>query len=76
MKTKTSISLSQDVLDAIDELSSPDRNRSEFIEAAVRAYIAQIVRQRQNARDLDIINGRADALNEEALDVLTYQVIP
>lgn len=76
MKVKTSITLSEDVLAAVDQLSGEYHNRSEFIEAAVRAFIAGIVRQRRNARDLGIINRRADALNEEALDVLSYQVLP
>lgn len=36
--------------------------------------MAQIARHQQNAEDLTIINDRADDLNEEALDVLDYQV--
>lgn len=31
-------------------------------------------RQERDARDIEIINRNADALNEEALDVLSYQV--
>ncbi len=73
MKTKTSITLSVDLLKAVDKLSGQSKNRSEFIETAVRAYIAQLVRRERNARDLEIINLRADRLNEEALDVLAYQ---
>ena len=38
------------------------------------SYIVQFVRHQQNAKDLEIINRSADALNEEALDVLDYQV--
>mgnify|MGYP000923968744 CR=1 FL=1 len=76
MKVKTSITLSKDVLQAIDEHSGSQKNRSEFIENAVRNYISQLVRQRQNAKDLEIINRQADRLNEEAADVLSYQVIP
>lgn len=74
MKVKTSITLSEDVLQAVDDLSGQAQNRSEFIEAALRVYIADKRRQARDARDLAILNGRADALNEEALDVLTYQV--
>lgn len=74
MKIKTSITLSEDLLDAINQRSGEFRNRSDFIEAAVRAYIAQKIREEQNARDLAIINRRADSLNEEAADVLAYQV--
>ncbi len=73
MKTKTCITLSEDLVKAIDELTGRSRNRSEFIEAAVRAYIARMARKELNARDLEIINRHADRLNEEALDVLAYQ---
>ena len=45
-----------------------------FFELIVRHYIAQLVRARRNARDLDIINRYATRLNAEALDVLDYQV--
>ena len=76
MKVKTSITLAEDLLKAIDEQSGAHRSRSDFIEKAVRAYIAQVVRDEQDARDLDIINREADRLNQEAKDVLTYQVIP
>jgi len=76
MKIKTSITLSEDLLEAIDQRSGRFKNRSDFIEAAVRAYITQIIRNEQNAKDLAILNSRADRLNEEAADVLTYQVIP
>ncbi len=73
MKTKTSITLSEDLIKAIDKLTGRSKNRSEFIETAVRAYIAQQARRERNARDLEIINQHADRLNEEALDVLAYQ---
>ena len=76
MKVKTSVTLAEDLLKAIDEQSGPHKSRSEFIEKAVRTYISQAIRDRKNARDLDIINRRADRLNREANDVLTYQVIP
>ena len=74
MKTKTSITLSEDVIKAMDKLSGQYKNRSEFVELAVRNYIAQLIRKQRNARDLEIINQRADRLNAEALDVLAYQV--
>lgn len=73
MKIKTSITLSKDVLKTVDKLSRSYKNRSEFIEMALRAYIAQVVRNEQNAKDLEIINQRADTLNSEATDVLAYQ---
>ena len=76
MKVKTSITLSGDHLDAIDKRSGQFKNRSDFIETAMRVYIERIIREEQNARDLDIINRQADRLNQEAIDVLAYQVIP
>jgi metal-responsive CopG/Arc/MetJ family transcriptional regulator len=76
MKSKTSITLSEDLLKAIDRRSGQFKNRSDFIETAIRSYIAHIARQEQNAKDLAIINRRADQLNKEAADVMSYQVIP
>jgi hypothetical protein len=38
------------------------------------AFIRQITRNRQNAKDIRVINKRADYLNKEAQDVLVYQV--
>jgi len=74
MKVKTSITLSEDLLKAIDEYAREYHNRSEFIGEAVRIFIRQLIRKHQDARDLEIINRRADYLNREAMDVLTYQV--
>jgi metal-responsive CopG/Arc/MetJ family transcriptional regulator len=74
MKVKTSITLSEDILKAVDEFSGQYKNRSEFIEVALRTFIAQMIRNEQNARDLEVINRRAEHLNKEALDVLTYQI--
>ena len=77
MKVKTSITLSQEVLKAADKRAKQQRRtRSDFIEAAVRAFIRQLIRDERNARDLEIINQNADALNREASDVLEYQVLP
>ena len=74
MKAKTSVTLSEDLLEAIDQRAGHFQNRSHFIESAVRAFLAQMIRDEQNARALAIINRRADYLNQEAVDVLAYQV--
>ena len=74
MKTKTSVTLDGGVLQGIDEHASEYRSRSEFIEAAVGYFIQHIERQQADQKDLEILNRRADALNEEAADVLAYQV--
>ena len=74
MKVKTSITLSEDVLRALEEHVASYKNRSDFIEAALWAFIKQKIRDEQNARDRTILSRRADALNKEAQDVLSYQV--
>ena len=74
MKVKTSITLSEDLLKVMSEYSDDYKNRSEFIEEAIRVFIKQLIRKQQDARDLEIINHRAEYLNREAADVLTYQV--
>ena len=73
MKVKTSITLSENLLKTIDQQAGPSQNRSEFIEKAVWSFLAQLIRDEQNAHDLEIINRRAERLNEEAADVLAYQ---
>ncbi len=70
MKIKTSIALSEDLLKVIDECAMECSNRSEFIEKAVRVFIRQLIRRQHDARDLELINRRADYLNQEAMDVL------
>jgi Arc/MetJ-type ribon-helix-helix transcriptional regulator len=74
MRAKVSIRLPQVLLKAIDQHAQRQgTTRSGFIEAALRAFLRQPARAAQNARDLDIINRRADFLNREARDVLAYQ---
>lgn len=74
MKAKTSVTLDGVLLQGIVKHAADYRSRSEFIEAAVEHFIRHLERQAAEQRDLDILNRRADALNEEAEDVLSYQV--
>ena len=74
MKIKTSIAVDKVLLERVDKLSRRYKNRSELVEAALRAYVARVTRDEKKAKDLEIINRRADDLNQEALDVLGYQV--
>jgi metal-responsive CopG/Arc/MetJ family transcriptional regulator len=76
MKVKTSITLSRDLLEAIDSRAEGGRSRSDFIERALRTFLADTQRRQRDARDADILNRRAKKLNREAADVLAYQVIP
>ena len=74
MKVKTSITLSEDLLKVIDKRSKQYKNRSEFIENALRIYINHLNQEERNKKDLQLINQNAERLNEEAFDVLEYQV--
>ncbi len=75
MKVKTSITLSEELLKAVDKRAKQSkRNRSDFIETALWAFIEKTLRDEQNAKDLEILNRQAETLNREAADVLSYQV--
>ena len=74
MKVKTSITLSAEILHAIDQILGDSRNRSAFIEHALRDYLRKRSKKLRDDRDLEIINKNSRRLNREAEDVLTYQV--
>jgi metal-responsive CopG/Arc/MetJ family transcriptional regulator len=88
MKEKTSITLSKEILAAIDRMvgskqkgskqkgskqKGSKQSRSAFIEAVLARYLRQQARAQIEARDLELINNAADELNEEVEDVLRYQ---
>ena len=74
MKVKVSVTLSEDLMNQIDTLSSRYGNRSALIEQAVRHFLAVEEQRKRDAQDLDRLNAHAESLNEEAMDVLSYQV--
>jgi Arc/MetJ-type ribon-helix-helix transcriptional regulator len=74
MKIKTSITLSEEIIREIDELSSQYGNRSLLIEKAIQHFLAAEAKRRRDLQDIEILSRRADALNKEAEDVLAYQV--
>jgi metal-responsive CopG/Arc/MetJ family transcriptional regulator len=73
MRTKTSVSLTGELLAEIDRVAGRETNRSEFLEKAGWDRIALLKRLRRETRDARIFDRRARALNSEALDVLEYQ---
>ena len=73
MKIKTSITLSEELIQSIDELFGGRINRSEFIEKALKDYVERQIQRKKDLQDLDILNKKADKLNKEAVDVLSYQ---
>jgi len=69
-RAKATVQLPKELLLAVDRIRPRHTSRSDFIEQAVRTFLTQRKREEQNARDLEIINQRADDLNQEAEDVL------
>jgi len=74
MKLKTSVTLSEDIFQDLQKQARKGESRSEVIERLLRQKLAELTRQEREERDLRIINKNAKALNEEASDVLEYQV--
>jgi metal-responsive CopG/Arc/MetJ family transcriptional regulator len=74
MKIKTSITLSEEVLREIDQISGESRNRSAFIENAIQDYLKKRAKKISADRDLEILNRNSKRLNREAEDVLSFQV--
>jgi len=70
MKVKTSVTLSEDIVRAIDEVGA---NRSRVIEQAVKEYVLRRQRQRRDDRDLELLDRHAQRLNREVEDILAYQ---
>jgi metal-responsive CopG/Arc/MetJ family transcriptional regulator len=76
MKVKTSITLSKELLQEIDaRIETQQRSRSEFIEEAVRAFLAGADRAALQAREAALLRTHAAALNAEMADILEYQVL-
>jgi metal-responsive CopG/Arc/MetJ family transcriptional regulator len=73
MKTKTSVTLSNEILVQLNNITSVE-TRSDFVEKALWRYIELLQREKRNQNDLDIINKVSSSLNKEAEDVLLYQV--
>jgi len=72
MKVKTSITLSEDILDEVDRAAGSE-SRSTFIEGVLRGVLRRRALNREQDRDREILDRVAEALNEEAMDVLRYQ---
>jgi len=72
MRVKTSITIDERVLRAIDR-ARPVRERSRVIEDAAREFLTRRARAARESRDLEILDRSAEALNREMEDVLAYQ---
>ncbi len=74
MKVKTSITLSEDIVKRVNTVAETGESRSEVIERMLREGFAELDKRERDRRELELINRNADKLNEEAEDVLSYQV--
>lgn len=74
MKSKTSITLSEDVLVSVKRVARKGESRSETIERLLRERLNEEAARRTREREVALINRHADELNAEALDVLDDQV--
>lgn len=72
MGTEINVSLSEDLLRALDRRLGSKEDRSAFIEEAIWSSLA---RRDQSSRDIEIIDRNANRLNQEAEDVLEYQAL-
>jgi metal-responsive CopG/Arc/MetJ family transcriptional regulator len=76
MKVKTSVTLSADLLAAIDRRAGSAGKRSAFVEQAVRARLHQLEREERDRREVDLLNKIADGEISEAPDAWEYQQLP
>ena len=73
MKTKTSVTLSEDVVKTLDREARKGESRSSVVERLLRETLSKRVRHAADQRDRALIDRHADTLNSEVEDVLRYQ---
>ena len=74
MKSKISITLSSDIVSYLDRLAGRSGNRSRLVETALRDYMTRQKLEARDQRDREILDENARSLNDEAEEVLSYQV--
>ena len=73
MKQKTSLTLSEDLLETLDKMAGPEVSRSSFVEKILRDFVEGRAQARREARETAAINRHAAKLNAEMKDVLAFQ---
>jgi metal-responsive CopG/Arc/MetJ family transcriptional regulator len=73
MKTKTSLTLSEDLVKTLDKLAGPKVSRSAFIENILRQFVDRRIAARRDAQAVAAINKHATQLNAEMSDTLSFQ---
>jgi metal-responsive CopG/Arc/MetJ family transcriptional regulator len=74
MKSKTSLTLSEDLIASIDKLAGPNMSRSAYVEQILREFVDRRAQARKGAREVAAINRHAAELNSEMNDALSFQV--
>ena len=74
MRIKTSISIPEEKIRALDRLIGPEGNRSKAIERAIDDFLRRLEREARDQRDLEIYTVAEEELGREMKDVLSYQV--
>ena len=73
MKVKTSITISRNILEKIDNNINKSYDRSKFIEEAIVYYLKNRQKTMNEVNDSNILNTKYKELNKEAEDVLSFQ---
>lgn len=76
MKIQTTISLAPEDLHALNRILGVNSHESlsELVEEVLRRFLASEQRPSYDLHELELINRNADRLNQEAEDVLAYQI--
>jgi metal-responsive CopG/Arc/MetJ family transcriptional regulator len=72
-KVKTSVSLSEGLLQAVDALAGK-ASRSAWIERSVRAAVQRALKRERDENEVRLLNEHAESLDRESADALAYQV--
>ncbi len=70
---KTSLTLSEDLVEIVDKLAGPKISRSAYVEQILREFVDRRARARKDAREIAAINRHAAQLNAEMSDALSFQ---
>jgi metal-responsive CopG/Arc/MetJ family transcriptional regulator len=77
-KVKTTVTISKDLLNEVDVFAKEYRNRSEFVETALRDLVERKRRQQKpkltREEEIEILNRIADEQRDEILETLEYQI--
>ena len=76
MKVKTSVTISEETLAAVDKLAPKAGGRSRLVELALREFLSRRQKAARDAHDTELLNAHADELNRETADLLEFQAEP